>query len=151
MIRFIVLLLLVSFIVRTAAAIEFERSRLIIATQDGAHHEIAVELAETDEQHMQGLMFRQSLALDEGMLFLYQTDRIPQMWMRNTPIPLDMLFLSGDGEVLATANNAVPYSEAIISPGIPAAAVLELNGNAIEVLGIEPGDRVEHPRLSGGR
>ena len=151
MIRFVVLLLLVGFVVRTAVAVEFARSQLVIATQDGARHEIAVELAETDEQRMQGLMFRESLALDKGMLFLYPADRIPQMWMRNTPIPLDMLFLSGDGEVLATANNAVPYSEAIISPGIPAAAVLELNGEAIEVLGIEPGDRVEHPRLSGGQ
>ncbi len=142
----IVLTTLFSF---AAAAAEFEIGEISIVTQEGETHRIAIELAETQEQRAQGLMFREDLAPNAGMLFLYPRAQVPQMWMRNTLIPLDMLFLDAAGRVLVTANNAVPHSEAIISPGVPARAVLELPGDAIERLGIKPGDRVLHPRLAG--
>ncbi len=144
------ILLLLSFLVSlasAAAAVVFDKSHLVIETQDGARHDFEVELAETQEQRAQGLMFRQSLAPNAGMLFLYDEPQMPRMWMRNTYIPLDMLFLDESGLVLATADNAVPRSPAIISPGVTAMAVLELPGDAIERLGLKAGDRVLHPRL----
>lgn len=133
----------------SAAAVDFERGELSIVTQSGETHLIEVELAVTQEQRAQGLMFREELAPMAGMLFIYPRNQVPQMWMRNTLIPLDMLFLDEAGRVLVTANNAVPHSEAIISPGIPARAVLELPGDALERLGIQPGDRILHPSLGG--
>ncbi len=142
-----ILFLLLLLVPLQAGAAEFETSALSIVTKNGRAYDFVVEVAESAEQRAQGLMFREALAPDAGMLFIYPSDRIPQMWMRNTPIPLDMLFLDEGGNVLATANNAVPFSEAIISPGIPALAVLELPGDAIERLGIKPGDRVLHPLL----
>ncbi len=142
--------LLVAFLVSVAtaaAAVVFDKSHLVIETQGGARYDFEVELAETPEQRAQGLMYRETLAPNAGMLFLYEEPQIPRMWMRNTYIPLDMLFLDERGLVLATANNAVPQSTAIISPGVPATAVLELPGDAIERLGLKAGDRVLHPRL----
>ncbi len=133
----------------SAAAVDFERDALSIVTQAGETHHIEVELAVTQEQRAQGLMFREELAPMAGMLFIYPRNQVPQMWMRNTLIPLDMLFLDETGQVLVTANNAVPHSEAIISPGIPARAVLELPGDALERLGIQPGDRILHRSLGG--
>ncbi|MEQ8652114.1 MAG: DUF192 domain-containing protein [Kiloniellales bacterium] len=143
------ILLLVTLLPLSALAVEFEQGELSIVTRSGDTHVIAVELAETQEQRAQGLMFREELAPMSGMLFIYPRNQVPQMWMRNTLIPLDMLFLDERGQVLATANNAVPHSEAIISPGIPARAVLELPGDALERLGVQPGDRILHPRLGG--
>ena len=147
--RFLLAALLVAVFQTAAGAVEFAKSVLVIETQAGGSHPFRVELAETPEQRAQGLMFRESLAPDAGMLFLYPRPQVPQMWMRNTFIPLDMLFLDGRGVVLATANNAVPRSLAIISPGVTAAAVLELPGDAIERLGLKVGDRVLHERLGG--
>ncbi len=143
----VLLLLLLPF---AAAAVEFKTGELSIVTSSGETYVITIELAETHEQRAQGLMFREELAPMAGMLFIYPRSQVPQMWMRNTLIPLDMLFLDEEGNVIATANNAVPLSEAIISPGVPARAVLELPGDAIERLGIKPGDQVQHPRLKAG-
>ncbi|MEO1193273.1 MAG: DUF192 domain-containing protein [Pseudomonadota bacterium] len=131
------------------SAEDFERSPLAIETQAGERLTFNVELALTPDQRAQGLMFREDLPLGEGMLFIYPQPRIIQMWMRNTLIPLDMLFLDNRGEVLVMADNAVPGSEAIISSLIPARAVLELRGDAIERLGLMIGDRVLHPLLGG--
>ncbi len=141
----ILLALCLVLVAGTAAAVDFATGELSLETQDGQTHHFTIELAETQEQRAQGLMFREDLAPDAGMLFVYPADRVPQMWMRNTLIPLDMLFIDDQGSVVATANNAVPHSEVIISPGIPARAVLELPGDAIERLGIKPGDRVLYP------
>jgi len=143
-------ILLLLCLVRPAVASEtFETSALEIETRDGRRLPFTVELAETREQRAQGLMFRETLAPDAGMLFLYPDTGIVSMWMRNTLIPLDMLFLDAAGRVVSTADNAVPLSEAIITPGVPVRAVLELPGDAIERLHLAPGDRVLHPRLDG--
>jgi len=119
----------------------FERDHLAIETAAGAQ-QFAVELALTSEQRMQGLMYRQRLPADAGMLFLYPAARPVSMWMKNTLIPLDMLFIGDDGRILQIAERAIPGSTATISSLQPARAVLELNGGTAARLKIRVGDRV---------
>jgi len=122
----------------------FERSDVLIETSSGSH-EIAVDLAVSPDQRAQGLMFRQELGKDEGMLFLYPSDRIATMWMKNTLIPLDMLFIAADGRVVRITERTVPQSTETISSEEPVRAVLELNGGTAARLGIEAGAVVRLP------
>lgn len=123
----------------------FERSHLTIETAGGARHVFAVELARTTGQQAQGLMFRRRLAADAGMLFIYGGDRPVRMWMKNTLIPLDMLFIERNGRVVHIVERTVPGSLETISADRPVAAVLEVNAGTADRLGIEVGDRVVHP------
>jgi uncharacterized membrane protein (UPF0127 family) len=120
----------------------FEKDLIRLALEDGGEHEFQVELAVTWEQQAQGLMFRQSMPEDHGMLFLYESEGPRSMWMKNTYIPLDILFIGGDGRILSIAERTVPLSLSTISSGRPAKAVLELNGGTADRLGIRPGDLV---------
>ena len=90
-------------------------------------------------------MHRTQLAADAGMLFDFKSDQITAMWMRNTRIPLDMLFIANDGKIINIAERTVPLSEQIIPSDGPVRAVLELNGGTVARLAIRPGDRVIHP------
>ena len=109
----------------------------------GGRHTFRVELARTAQEQAQGLMFRTVMGADEGMLFLRNPADQASFWMRNTVIPLDLIFIGADRRVLNVAANAVPYDETpIISAGV-AAAVLELNGGRAAELGIAAGDAVE--------
>ncbi len=128
-------------------ALDFEQSRLTIRTRDGRRFPFRVELALTPEQRAQGLMYRESLDDDAGMLFIYDLERPVMMWMKNTLVPLDMLFLARDGEVLGMAEDAVPQSETIIPSNDPVKAVLELKAGTVARLGLKPGDTVLHPLL----
>jgi uncharacterized membrane protein (UPF0127 family) len=122
----------------------FERNEVVIETPAGPH-EIAVELAVSPDQRAQGLMFRRELGKDEGMLFLYPSERVATMWMKNTLIPLDMLFIDANGKVVRIAERAVPQSTETISSEKPVRAVLELNGGTAARLGIETGAVVRLP------
>lgn len=128
----------------------FERDDLAIETVGGARYEIAVELALTPRQQAQGLMYRRDLAADSGMLFVYRRDGPVNMWMKNTLIPLDMLFLARDGRIVRVAERTVPHSLATISSGESVAGVLELNAGSVQRLGVAVGDRVIHRALGGG-
>ncbi len=128
----------------------FERDRLVIETSASEKYSFEVEMALTSKQRAQGLMYRRNLDGDAGMLFIYERDTPISMWMKNTLIPLDMLFLARDGRILRIAERAVPMSLQTISSGEAVAAVLELNGGTANRLGIEAGDRVIHPALGGG-
>ncbi|MBI1401121.1 DUF192 domain-containing protein [Hyphomonas sp.] len=108
-------------------------------------HKFTVEIADTPDSIREGLMFRESLAPDAGMLFDFGEVRPAAMWMKNTLIPLDMLFMDADGEVIAIARNAVPGSLRSLGPGVPVRAVLEIPGGRAKELGINPGDKVTHP------
>jgi uncharacterized protein len=119
----------------------FERDRLAIATA-GGDQPFDVELAVSSEQRAQGLMYRQRLPAGAGMLFLYPAARPVSMWMKNTVIPLDMLFIGDDGRILQIAERTIPGSTATISSLQPARAVLELNGGTAARLKIQVGDRV---------
>ena len=128
----------------------FERDVLSIETADGQRHRLEVELALTGEQHAQGLMFRRSLAEDAGMLFLYSGAGVLSMWMKNTPVPLDMIFIAPDGRIVDIAERTVPYSLETVSSRFAASAVLEVNGGTVARLGIRPGDRVLHRAFGSG-
>ncbi len=112
-------------------------------------HEFMVELADTPEARSRGLMYRRSMADDYGMLFDFERVEIVTMWMRNTYIPLDMLFIRADGTIARIAENTEPLSERTISSREPVLSVLEVKGGTTARLGIGPGDRVEHPLFEG--
>jgi hypothetical protein len=122
----------------------FATSELTIVSATGPHR-FTVEVAETPEQMEQGLMFRRAMAPDTGMLFDYKTPTVATMWMRNTLIPLDMLFVDGRGRIVNIHQRAVPQSLDIIAAAAPVRAVIELNGGTAARLGIAPGDQVQHP------
>ncbi len=103
-----------------------------------------VEVASTSEDRQRGLMFRKLLPDDQGMLFDYQSERIVNMWMKNTFISLDMLFISENGTIMSFAKDTVPHSLETISSTIPVRAVLELKAGSIEKHGIQIGDRITH-------
>ena len=128
----------------------FERDELTIETADGARHRFEVELALSREQQARGLMYRRSLAENAGMLFVYGKEWPVSMWMKNTLIPLDMLFIRRDGRIVRIAERTVPRSLETISSGQLVAAVLEVNGGTAARLGIQLGDRVLHPAFDGG-
>ena len=116
----------------------------------GGPHKFTVEVATTPAQMEQGLMFRRSLAPDAGMLFDYGAPSPAMMWMKNTLIPLDMLFVDAAGRIVNIHERAVPGSLATIAATAPVRAVIELNGGTAARLGIRPGDRVEFPIFHGG-
>lgn len=119
---------------------------LVLKTESGAHS-YTVEVANTDRERAMGLMFRRSLPEASGMIFLYDPPQRVGMWMRNTYIPLDMIFIASDGTVRRVATNTEPFSTDIIASGEPVAAVLELNAGQAAKIGVKPGDRVVFPGL----
>jgi uncharacterized protein len=130
---------------RLAAA---ELQPLEIAGKSGVHV-FAVELASTPQEQATGLMFRRELPEGRGMLFDFHRDQPTSFWMKNTYIPLDMIFIRGDGRILRIAENTVPLSETLIPSGGPVRAVLEVIAGTAKRLGIAPGDRVGHPIFDG--
>ncbi len=117
---------------------------LEIVTATGAHA-FAIEVMRTDEERARGLMFRRFMPADRGMLFDFKTEQPVLMWMKNTYIPLDMIFIARNGTVTHVAANAEPMSERTISSGPPAYAVLEVNAGLAAKIGLKPGDKVRHP------
>jgi uncharacterized membrane protein (UPF0127 family) len=105
-------------------------------------HRFTVEIADEAHERSKGLMFRESLDADAGMLFIYPNERIASFWMKNTYIPLDMLFIANDGEILEIAPQVPPLTLESVRSAEPVRAVLELNGGQAAELGIRPGDRV---------
>ena len=111
-------------------------------TSQGKVHRFRVELARTDAEQQRGLMFRTAMGADEGMIFPYAPPQQVAFWMRNTVIPLDIVYIGGDGRILNIAN-AVPYDERPLPSAGAVSGVLELNAGRTAALGIGPGDRVE--------
>lgn len=114
----------------------------------GSTYKFNVEIADTVDERAKGLMYREHLGANEGMLFLYPVARPISFWMKNTPLPLDMLFIDVDGKVINIAGMTKPFDTSPISSEGSAIAVLEILGGAAEQLGIQPGDRVEWPSQS---
>ncbi|MEX2642519.1 MAG: DUF192 domain-containing protein [Acetobacterales bacterium] len=126
-------------------AFAFAVGELTIATADGARHEFRIEIARSSAEKNQGLMFRQALAEDAGMLFDWPDRPVATMWMKNTFIPLDMLFIDADGRIVHIARRTVPHSLETVTAGRRVRAVLELRGGTADRRGIAVGDRVIHP------
>jgi uncharacterized protein len=137
-------LLLLGYGPAAAQLARFPTAELTIVT-GGGPHKFKVEVATTPEQLEQGLMFRQNLAADGGMIFDFKAPQPAMMWMKNTLIPLDMLFVDGQGRIISLHERAVPGSLETIGSGAPVRAVVELNGGTVARLGIKPGDRVLFP------
>lgn len=116
---------------------------LMLETANGLH-EFTVEVAVTPRARERGLMFREELGPDEGMLFFYDQPQIAGIWMKNTLIPLDILFVKEDGTIAKIARNAVPGSLASMRSGVPVVAVLEIAGGRAAELGVEPGSTMRH-------
>jgi len=135
-----------------AAALEaFQRSSLTIETAGGGRFRFDIEVALTPAQQAQGLMFREKMAPDAGMLFIYDRPQPAAFWMKNTLIPLDMLFIGADGRIVNIHDRAVPLSEDAIRSAGPVKAILEINGGMSARLGIRPGDRVLHTALGNAK
>jgi len=119
---------------------------LTITSSNGAHR-FMVETAKTEAQQQRGLMYRTRIPADAGMLFAPYppgggAPKEASFWMKNTPSPLDIIFIRADGTIATIAENTVPFSEAPIPSGEPVAAVLEINGGRSAELGIAEGDKV---------
>lgn len=123
----------------------FARSPLTIETRGGGIKRFEVWLADSPARRSQGLMFVERLAPGTGMLFVYGAPGTVSMWMKNTLIPLDMLFVAADGRVTRIARNTKPQSLATISSMGPVTGVLEIGGGESARLGIDTGDRIVHP------
>lgn len=139
--------LLVLFAAPAAAqdAVTFERTELAIVTAAGARHQFKVEWAKTEPQKARGLMFRKTMPLDHGMLLDYDPPGPASIWMRNTPIGLDIVFIRADGAIESIFLGAKPHDETPMPSKGSVRAVLELNAGVARLLGIAPGDKVEHP------
>ena len=118
--------------------------KLLITNAAGQIHSFDVEVMRTDDQRARGLMFRRSMPADRGMLFDFKREDHVAMWMQNTFIPLDMLFIRRDGSIARIAENTEPLSTTTIPSGAPVIAVLEINGGESGKRGIKAGDKVSH-------
>lgn len=117
---------------------------VVIETGEGETVTLTVELAETPEARERGMMWREELAPDAGMMFDFQVEQPVSIWMANTPLPLDLIYIRADGTIAKVAVGAVPFSRRSISSDVPVLAVLEINAGRSVELGIDPGDVVRH-------
>lgn len=118
------------------------RPRVVIETSSGQRLPVDVELARTVAEQRKGLMGRRSLPPDGGMLFLFDTTAVQSFWMKNTLIPLDMIFISEDGRIVGIVERAAPLTETERTVGKPSRYVLEVNGGWTRAHGVGAGDRV---------
>ena len=117
---------------------------LTIVTEEG-NHEFLVEEAKTLDQQARGMMFRESMEGDSGMIFEFDKPKIATIWMKNTSIPLDILFVRSNGKILKIEHSHQPYTLRSASSEAVIAAVVELKGGEAKRRGIRPGDEVKHP------
>src|SRR6476660_6559646 len=121
---------------------------LEIASKTGVHS-FTVEVVATEDERAKGLMFRRELPEGRGMLFDFKNEQPVAFWMKNTYVPLDMIFIRADGRILRIAENTEPLSTKIIPSGGPAKGVLEVIAGTAQKYGIARGDRVAHPMFNG--
>ena len=124
-----------------------EQKVLLICSPKGEVHKITIEIAKTTAQQQKGLMFRTKLEKNHGMLFIHKKPRIVKMWMKNTFIPLDMIFIDKNGEIVKIVERARPMSLDVISSSVKVIAVLEILGGSAHRLGISTDDKVKYREL----
>ena len=130
-----------------AASFALSRDTLVLETASGTHR-FNIEVATTEQERALGLMYRRSLPDDGGMLFLYDRPQPAAMWMRNTVISLDMIFIDAEGRVHRIESNTEPFSTTPIESDGDVVGVLELNAGKAVAIGLRPGDRVVYPGLA---
>jgi uncharacterized membrane protein (UPF0127 family) len=116
---------------------------------DGSTVRVALEVMNTPAARERGMMYRPALAEDHGMLFVFPEEVEHPFWMKNTLVPLDMLFIAGDGRIVGIHADAVPLSTASLSVGQPSTYVLEVNGGWAARHGVRAGDRIEFRNVPG--
>jgi uncharacterized membrane protein (UPF0127 family) len=126
----------------------FPLGKLEIVDGKKVRHVFQVWLADTPQRQAQGLMYVRSLPQARGMLFVHAQPQPLSMWMKNTYIPLDMLFIDGRGRIQQIVEQTTPHSLELIRSREPALAVLEIGGGEARRLGLQPGQRVQHPALT---
>ncbi|MDX8497279.1 DUF192 domain-containing protein [Mesorhizobium sp. VK4C] len=119
----------------------------LVAVTGSGKHSFSIEIADTSEEREAGLMFRKDMADDHGMLFVFERPGEVNFWMKNTPMPLDLVFIGQDGRIKAIKRGE-PESEAIISPGQPVSFVLELKAGTAAKDGLKDGDLLRHPAIA---
>jgi len=119
---------------------------LKIQKSDGSQISLKVEIADNDEERMKGLMFRKTMGINVGMLFVFDQDTFNPFWMKNTPLPLDILFISSDKRIVAIAEKTVPFSEKLIESGAYYRFALELNAGFVAKHKIQKGDKIIYER-----
>jgi uncharacterized membrane protein (UPF0127 family) len=134
----------------SADAPSFPRASMTIQCADGKKFPFDIEVATTPEQETYGLMFRRSLPRDAGMLFLWPEDRMVIMWMKNTFISLDMLYVGSNGVITKIITSAEPLSLMPLSSDVPVRAVIEINAGETVRRGLKPGDKVIYPAFGSG-
>lgn len=129
--------------------LKWPRDEIVIKTPpDFEARELTVEMAVTPRQRQVGLMFRESMPEDRGMLFIFEEEEHQAFWMKNTYIPLDMVFIDSTGRVVHVHENAKPEDETVIHSQKPAMAVLEVNAGMAKPLGLVPGSQIDHAAFS---
>lgn len=141
---FLALLVAFSLFTSLAGAAAQGLETLTLVTASG-RHSFQVEVMRTPDARARGLMFRRHMPEDRGMLFDFERSEPVSMWMQNTYIPLDMIFIRTDGTVARIAEQTEPLSTRTIPSGEPVRGVLEINGGIAAKINLKPGDRVEHP------
>ena len=129
-----------------AVFLPIDPTPLVIQTSNGPHN-FTLEIADEPDERATGLMARERLSDDHGMLFVFESDRVVNMWMQNTPEPLDMLFANATGEIMHIEAMTEPFSQTIRSSGTPVRFVLELRGGLAKDLNIRVGDVMQHPQI----
>ncbi len=142
---FVALFVFLGLLLPASAEVAFETGTLAITTQAGKRLEFQVEWALTAEQRARGLMERETLADNAGMLFDFGETRMVTMWMANTPLSLDMVFIDESGLVVRVADKTTPFSEAIVGSGKPVRYALEIRGGRAAELGLSAGARLVLP------
>lgn len=128
-----------------AQAQSCRNDQVLIETQSGESHAFSVEVADTPQERARGLMFRETMEEGAGMLFVYPAEQPVSFWMKNTLIPLDMIFTNQSGVIVSIHKNAIPYDETAIFGGEAVFSVLELNAGVSKAKNIEIGDVLLHP------
>ena len=134
-----------AFVASTSSAIANCAPERVDIRGDWGSARFSVEVADDPAERSQGLMNRPSMATGAGMLFVYEQPQRAVFWMKNTLIPLDMLFIDANASIARIHKNAVPMSEAIIESGQAVVGVLELNGGSADYFGIKNGDKIIFP------
>jgi uncharacterized membrane protein (UPF0127 family) len=134
-----------------AASCRESRPTVTLTPKGGNPVSVVVEVADTPESQMQGLMYRTHLDPDQGMIFLFEGESSHSFWMKNTPLPLDMIFISKDGRIVGIHENAEPFSLKPIDVGAPSHAVLEVNGGFAAAHGLRVGDQATYRNIASAK
>ena len=138
----------VAVVLSLLAGCQDRRAEVLLQRANGNTVTVVVEVADTPDTQTRGLMYRQGLEPDHGMIFLFEDERPHSFWMKNTQIPLDMIFISRKGEIVGIHPNAEPLSLAPIDVGKPSRAVLEVAGGWAAAHGVAVGDRVTYRNIA---